>query len=239
MAESDSPLLEVTDVSFSYQNHPALKDINIRIEEGEFAAITGPNGGGKSTLLHLILQFDRPNTGHVRLWGKPPRKRLSNVGYVPQRVIVNTSLPLTVFDVVLMGSISRTHMLKSYSAADKQNTREALEKVGLDEHRTRPFTELSGGQRQRALLARALISKPSLLLLDEPLANIDPTWQHQLYHLLKELREEHNTTILLVTHDITPIREQLDYVICVNQTVTVHEPQTTGEHTHTITSCYE
>jgi zinc transport system ATP-binding protein len=239
MPESDSPLLSLTDVSFSYHNHPALQDVTFTLKEGEFAAITGPNGGGKSTLLHLILQFDRPNEGHVRLWGEPPRVQLSSVGYVPQRVTVNTSLPLTVFDVVLMGCISQTHMREEYSARDRQNTHEALAAVGLERAAERLFTTLSGGQRQRALLARAMVSNPALLLLDEPLANIDPGWQHQLYTLLEKRRSEHNTAILFVTHDITPIREQLDYVICVNQTVTVHEPQSPSEHTHPITNYYE
>jgi len=230
--EPSSSLISFQDVSFEFGDTQVIENASFTVFEGSFTAITGPNGGGKSTLLKLILNFFSPSSGQITLWETHPSNSLHRIGYVPQITSINDSVPLTVRDVVLMGVLSKEHMNKPYSAKDHEAVHSALEHVGMLDMQHRLLTELSGGQRQRVLIARGIVSAPDLLLLDEPLSNIDPAWQTHLYDLLEELQSEHHINIMLVTHDFTPIVNQITQVLCVNRTVTLHEPQDVYNHTH-------
>ncbi|HNR35338.1 MAG TPA: ABC transporter ATP-binding protein [Candidatus Hydrogenedentes bacterium] len=207
-------------VSFAYEGEPVLSDVNLRIDDGDFVSIIGPNGGGKTTLLKLILGLLRPQMGSIRVLDRPPVQARSQVGYVPQFFQFDTSFPVRVLDVVLMGRLHRIPFAGRYRPEDRESAKSALRDVELGDMASSPFAALSGGQRQRALIARALASEPRLLLLDEPTANIDPAVQNELFRLLDELSRR--LTILMVTHDIGFVSSSIRRVVCVNRTVVVH-----------------
>lgn len=218
-------------VTFAYHSgETILKDINVTLQETDFTAITGPNGGGKSTLLKLFLGLLTPQTGSIRVFGKYPQTSVSQLGYMPQRINVNSNVPVTALQTVLMGRLSTRIIGHSFTKSDIEAARTALDNVGLSEFAATPFSELSGGQQQRTLLARAIVNNPRMLLLDEPLANIDPQWQTYLFDLLTDLKS--SMGIVLVTHDLTPLLEITDGVLCINRTAQHHPPQAFMEHTH-------
>lgn len=207
-------------VSFAYDGVPALTDANLRIDDGDFVSVIGPNGGGKTTLLKLILGLLRPQRGAVRVLDRTPVQARAQVGYVPQFFQFDASFPVRVLDVVLMGRLHRIPFVGRYRAADRDAAEAALRDVELGDVSPRPFSSLSGGQRQRVLIARALASEPRLLLLDEPTANVDPAVQDELFHLLDELSRR--LTIMMVTHDMGFVSTAIRRVVCVNRTVVVH-----------------
>jgi zinc transport system ATP-binding protein len=186
----------------------------------------GPNGGGKTTLLRLILGLHRPTAGSVRVFGRPPQESRARIGYVPQHSHTDPSFPATVLDVVLMGRLGRTRVFGPYSRADREVAMRSLEDVALEELAERPFSNLSGGQTQRVLIARALASEPELLLLDEPTANLDIAMENELYSIIQTLKER--LTVLLASHDLAFVSGYTDTVACVNRRVAVH---TTSEVT--------
>ncbi|MCF8070324.1 MAG: ABC transporter ATP-binding protein [Desulfobacterales bacterium] len=206
-------------VSFSYEDTPVLKDVNLAVARGDFASIVGPNGGGKTSLLKLILGSVRPDKGNVRVLGNSPEGARFNVGYMPQYVMVDLQFPVTVMDVVLMGRLGRDTGGR-YSKKDRDIAKRALEEVNLSNIVNNSFSALSGGQRQRVLIARALSCEPSILLLDEPMANVDPAAEEALFGILRELNKR--MTILLVTHDIGFVSQIVKSVICVNRKVVAH-----------------
>jgi zinc transport system ATP-binding protein len=183
-------------------------------------ALVGPNGGGKTTLLRLILGLERPDTGDVRVFGQAPARGRERIAYVPQHARYDTHFPVDVMDVVLMGRLGRKPTLR-YSKEDRAAAAAALGDVGLDGAEHRPFADLSGGQRQRVLIARAIAGNPELLLMDEPTANIDTPTQDKLYQLLKEFNQR--MAIVLVSHDIGVVPQILTTIICVNRTVATHD----------------
>ena len=197
-AMSNSQVIELEDVCFGYEHQEVLHNISLTLEEGQFAVMVGPNGGGKTTLLRLILGLLTPRYGRVRLFGQAPVLTRRLVGYVPQSLHYDAHFPASVEDVVLMGRVER-HLFGPYRRADRTAAASALEQVGLGGYGRRPFRALSGGERQRVLMARALASEPQLLLLDEPGANLDPGSSRQVYELLRELNRR--VTILLVSHE--------------------------------------
>jgi zinc transport system ATP-binding protein len=224
--DGDYNAVELQNVSFSYGHKRVLEEVNFAIEKGDMVSIIGPNGGGKSTLLRLILGLLPPDRGRVRVFGRSPRNAQRQLGYVPQYFNFDQQFPVTVLDVVLTGRLSK--FLGFYSSADKEAAHHALEEVRLHDVAGRPFSELSGGQRQRVLIARALAGSPSILLLDEPTANVDAAVGSLLYELLEELNRRH--TILLVSHDVGFVSGITTRVLCVNTKVHEHPVEEVDEH---------
>jgi zinc transport system ATP-binding protein len=213
--------IEVDGLSFAFGNgRPVLEDVNLRVDELDFASVIGPNGGGKTTLVKLFLGLHQPTRGSVRILGTTPEKARRQVGYMPQHATLDPSFPVRVLDVVLMGRLGTSRRLGSLSPADKTAALAALSQVGLEGLHRRPFSDLSGGERQRVLVARALASKPRLLLLDEPASGLDQRVEHDFFELLSDLNRE--ITIVLVSHDLGFVSRYVRTVICVNRTVAVH-----------------
>jgi zinc transport system ATP-binding protein len=206
-------------VTFAYNAVPVLEHVSLSVREGEFAAIVGPNGGGKTTLLKLALGLLRPTSGVVRLFGQAPRTARHRAGYTPQHADFDPHFPVTVMDVVLMGRVEKRRG-GAYGRLDRESAEAALAEMGLVDVAGRPFDSLSGGQRQRALIARALVANPELLLLDEPTANVDAMAGNRLLETLHELSRR--MTIAMVSHDLGFVSSMVQSVICVNREVVVH-----------------
>ncbi len=223
-----NPLIELQDLNFQYQGVPVLQRITFKIVEGEFIGIIGPNGGGKTTLLKIILGFLKPQSGKVSINGMAPAEARGIMAYVPQTKGFDRDFPITVLEVVLMGRLSRLSWLGRYSRSDRQIACESLEKVGLGAFANRPFGTLSGGQAQRVLIARALASQPRLLLLDEPTASVDAESENEINSMLKELSA--HMTILMVTHDLDAIIKDVQKVISVRGEAAMLQPADVCEH---------
>ncbi len=229
-------LLKVENLSFSYDKETILRDVSFKIDNKEFVAIIGPNGGGKSTLLKLIMGQLEPKSGHITLLTKSPKEAREEVGYVPQNTNVNLEFPIRVLDVVMMGNpkifCSKLPAWKRlfsirYSDAEKSCAYKTLQKVGMDSFIYRRIGDLSGGQRQRVMIARALCANPKLLILDEPTSNIDIEGQKQIFALLKEL--SHEMGILIVSHDISVI-SYADKVLYLNRSAYYHDLKSSPIH---------
>ena len=213
-------VIEFQSVSFAYEQQLVLENVSLSILQGDFASIVGPNGGGKTTMLKLMLGLLTPKTGTVLLFGESPKRTRKRVGYTPQFLQVDYCFPVSVFDVVLMGRLREGGWKSRYDKADKAAAEQALDTMRLADAKNASFRSLSGGQRQRVLIARALCANPELLLLDEPTSNIDPSSEEILFDILGELNRL--LTIILVSHDIGFVSRLVKTVICVNQTVAVH-----------------
>ncbi len=222
----DNIIVELQHIFFSYSDVPVLEDVNITIEQKDFLAIIGPNGGGKTTILKLILALLKPNKGIVRVFGTMPRQARKFIGYLPQHFSSDFDFPISVMEVVSMGRLGKKGLGRRYTKADIEKCLEALERVGMEEFKEREIGNLSGGQRQRVLIARALTAEPRLLLLDEPVSSIDTQWQESFYRLLHELNKE--IAIILVTHDIGVISEYIDKIACVNRKLYYHGSKKEG-----------
>lgn len=214
------PVISLHGVSFAYDGQDVLTDINLTVHVGDFMAVVGPNGGGKTTLVKLILGLLSPKTGEVRVLGADPASTRPAIGYVPQHAVVQPSFPITVLDAVLLGLRNRGGLLTGrrwpgYSAAEKNKAMESLRLVDMLDFATRRFDALSGGQKQRVLVARALVSDPGLLLFDEPTSNIDPHGKLCLFDLLSALSSR--ITILMVSHDLISASTRINSVAAVNQ----------------------
>lgn len=221
MSDATPPVIEINDLTFAYgPTEPILQDVNLAIEAGDFASIIGPNGGGKTTLVKLILGLLQPQKGQIKVFGQCPEAARPRIGAMPQHGVSDPHFPICVIDVVLMGRLRPHRGIGPFSAADRAAASEALERVGLDHLAKRPFATLSGGQRQRVLLARAIAPKPDLLLLDEPEAGLDRKVEQDFFDLLQVLNEE--TTVVLVSHDLGFVASFVRTVVCVHGTVDVH-----------------
>lgn len=218
----------IKNLSFSYQESPVLTRVSFDIEQGQFVGIIGPNGGGKTTLIKLILGFLKPLMGSVEVFGTSPVAARQHMAYVPQSLRFDKQFPIAVLELVLEGRLAHLPWYGRFSAEDKRIALEALERVGLADLRHRPFGSLSGGQVQRVLIARALASEPKLLLLDEPTANVDAVAGADIYAILKDLQGE--MTILMVTHNLQAAIEIVERVICIQNTALVLTPQQVCEH---------
>ena len=226
------PAVELRDVTFRYPGGETLplvlEDVTLRVEADDYLGLIGPNGGGKTTLLRIMLGLLRPQRGTVTVLGGTPLQVRSRIGYVPQHAQIDTSVPATVLDVVLMGRLGRAGPVGPYGKPDRSAAAEALREVGLYGLRRRPFSQLSGGQRQRVLIARALASRPELLLLDEPTASLDVGVERDFHELLGRLVER--LTVVVVSHDVAFVSETVGKVVCVRGTVAVHPTaELTGE----------
>jgi len=213
------PAIELQDVGFSYNGIPVLEKVNLSIGREEFLSVVGPNGGGKTTLLKIILGLLKPSTGRVRVFGAPPERNRERMGYMPQHTQFDPQFPVSVMDVVLMGNLG-SRRGGPYSRRDRDEGCRVLDQVDMCGQSRNSFSSLSGGQRQRVLLARALISEPEILLLDEPTANVDVGIESKLDRILKNLKK--HMTILMVTHDLGFVTHMVESVICVNRKVVVH-----------------
>lgn len=216
-----TPAIEVERVSYSYEGAEVLMDVTFSLERGEFLGIIGPNGGGKTTLLKLLLGILKPDRGKIRILGQEPHDASHRVGYVPQNMGSSRSFPVSVMEVALMGRLSRSRMGRRYTEEDREKVRQVLEKVGMWEYRNRPIGKLSGGQRQRVFIARALCTDPEILFLDEPTAGVDAEFQTHIYDFLKELNRE--VTIVVITHDIGIVSSYMKSIACLNRHFIFHE----------------
>lgn len=215
-------------VAFSYQDAPVLKNVTFTIKEGEFVGIIGPNGGGKTTLLKLIMGFLKPNTGSIQIFGKAPLISLKSIAYVPQTARFDRQFPISVMELVLSGRLSTLPWHGQYSQKDKSKALNALERVGLTHLKEAAFGTLSGGQAQRALIARALVSEPKLLLLDEPTASVDAQAEADIYNILESLKGQ--MTMIMVTHDLAAVVNKLERVILVQGGAISLTPEEVCEH---------
>lgn len=208
-------------VCVSYGGVPALEDVDLSVRQRDFLGVIGPNGGGKTTLLKVILGLIPPARGEVAVFGGRPRDAGKLIGYVPQYIPFDRAFPISVWDVVLMGRLARAPRWGYFTTADRARTREALKTVEMLDMKDRPIGALSEGQKQRVFIARALVTDPKLLLLDEPTASIDPCMQEGIFHILDRLRE--TMAIVLVTHDIGVLSAHVDTIACLNQRLHYHE----------------
>jgi len=214
-------IVRFEEVSFSFHETPAVKNVSLVIEDGDFVSVIGPNGGGKTTLAKLMLGLLKPDKGKIKVFGKNPAVSRERVGYVPQFSLFDPQFPATVMDVALMGRLKRGIVF--YGKADKAAAFNALDEVGLQGLERRSFSELSGGQRQRLLIARAIAGDPDLLLLDEPTSSVDTAVEKKIGELLQTL---HNRmTIIMITHDLGFVSQCVDKLVCVNTEVRLHETQ--------------
>ena len=227
----NSHVVGMQKVSFGYSEEKILVDVSLTIHKGDFISIVGPNGGGKTTLLKLMIGLIKPDSGSVSILGKSPQASCSKIGYVPQHCNVDSKFPATVLDVVIMGTLDSSFKIGRASKTDKLIAMDALKKVKMEEYAKRSFSSLSGGQKQRVLIARSLASQPKILLLDEPTANLDPAVEEEIYTQLKELTNK--ITVVIVSHDLSFVTSHTDRVVCVNKTVHVHPAvEITGEVMH-------
>jgi zinc transport system ATP-binding protein len=220
---SATPVLAFENVSFSYGVVPVLENVSFSIAKGESVCIVGPNGGGKTTLVKLILGLLEPSAGEIRVFGGPPKTTRRRIGYMPQHLLYDPLFPVTARDIVLMGRLTSGGLRGFFGwpdGKDREAAAEALRQVGMEEFSRRPFSSLSGGQRQRVLIARALAGRPDLLLLDEPTSNVDTLVEARLLDLLRDLNER--MTVMMVTHDLGFVSEMVEKVVCVNRRVIVH-----------------
>ena len=220
MNDQQVPLLSIKNLYAGYEQENILEDINLEMYPSDFIGLIGPNGGGKTTLLKVILGLLPPNRGEVRILGMEPRHGRKMMGYVPQFVDSDKYFPITVWECVSLGLISGWAPFRRFSKDEKYHIEQSLKQVGIWNLHRKQMGELSGGQRQRVLIARALISNPKFLLLDEPTASIDAHVTQDVYDLLRSLNQ--NMAILLITHDMMAISSYTKTIACLNRKLIYH-----------------
>jgi zinc transport system ATP-binding protein len=216
--------VELEDVDFAYRAVPVLERINLTVEPGDFLGIIGPNGSGKTTLLRIMLGLLPPQRGAVRLFGHPPAsfRQWGRLGYVPQKATLDPALPVTVHEVVATGLLPSLGLFGRIGGAERKRIAEVLGQVGMEIHAGARIGALSAGQQQRVLIARALVSKPELLILDEPTGGVDPEAQTSFYALLHHLNRERDVTLVLVSHDIGVVAKEVTKLACLNRRLVFH-----------------
>ena len=220
------PFVELEDVDFDYGAGPVLERINLTVEAGDFLGIIGPNGSGKTTLLRIILGLLPPTRGAVRLFGHPPGAfgQWGRLGYVPQRALLDPGLPATVHEVVASGLVPSLGLFRRIGPAERRRIGDALAHVAMQDDAAAHIGALSPGLQQRVLIARALVSNPELLILDEPTGGVDPEAQSSFYALLRHLNRERDVTLILVSHDIAVVAQEVTKLACLNRRLVFHGP---------------
>lgn len=229
--------IEISDIDVFYEEVRALKKVSLEVKEGDYLAIMGPNGGGKSTLLKSILGLIEIEKGNIKIFGKEPKKNRHLIGYVPQISNVDKNFPITVIEVVLLGAQKKgLSLFHRYKESERKEAEKYIELVGLKGMENRRISKLSGGEFQKMLIARALLTDPKLLLLDEPTASIDAKSSQEIYSLLGKLNEK--ITILLVTHNVLAISSNVKELACLNETLVYHgEPELSQEVINKMYGC--
>jgi zinc transport system ATP-binding protein len=219
-------VIRAAGVTFGYGPEPVLDAVDLTLRPGEFVALVGPNGSGKSTLLRALLGILTPWRGTVELFGAPPRELTDRwrLGYVSQRARLAPTVPVTVAEAVATGRLARQGWWRRTRRADRDAVDHALEAVALSHLRGAPLTSLSGGQQQRVLIAKALASDPELLILDEPIAGVDAAAQRQFRDSIVHLVGEHGAAVLLVSHELGAVADDLDRVIVLKRRVVFDGP---------------
>jgi zinc transport system ATP-binding protein len=215
--------VEIDNLSFGYPGGSLVLDnVSLKVEEHEFVGIIGPNGGGKSTLLKLMLGILDPQSGSIRLFGQSPKESRKRIGYVPQYSTFVRNFPISVVDTVALGLVGNGSMFGGIRRHEREIARQTLSRLGVEHLSSRNISSLSGGQLQRVLIARALISKPSLLLLDEPTASVDPHGEEDIFKILVSLKEK--LTIIVVSHDVGFVSSYVTKIACVHKNIVIHKP---------------
>lgn len=218
-------LIRLEDVSFRYDSEAVLEHITLEVHTGDFVGIIGPNGSGKTTLLRIILGRLTPQHGQVHLFGQPATHfhERFRLGYVPQKISYgDVPFPVTVAELVMEGRVARAGLWRRLTTTDRQAVDQALASVGMASTHQRLLRELSGGQQQRVFIARALASQPELLILDEPTVGVDRESQEEFYELLSQLRQEKALTLVMVSHDVDVVLNEVNKLICVNKQLVYH-----------------
>jgi len=218
------PIFSVDNLCFEARGQTILQNISFEIFHGEYIAIIGPNGGGKTTLIRLLLGLETPTQGSIKIFGKELQKfkQWYKIGYVPQRAsLVDANFPATVEDIVKMGRVAKRGFFAGLTKEDKLKVEDAMVKMDIVHLRDKMVGRLSGGQRQRVMIARALASSPEILILDEPNTGVDVKSQQRFYALLKKLNQEENITILFITHDIGVIADDIGRLFTINRNATI------------------
>lgn len=213
-------IIRFKNVFFSYGQNLVLEDINFSVAENEFVVLMGPNGGGKSTMLKIILGLIKPDKGKIIVFDKEPPSNKQKIGYLAQYSHFDISFPISVFDLVVMGRYS--YVGRYYNKEDRKAAMEALQKLNMGSFYKRHISQLSGGQLQRALIARAIVKKPRILLLDEPMSSVDPEAQKSIYDILSRLNRD--MAIILITHDTSVVSSKIGSIACLNRNLYYHGP---------------
>jgi len=220
-------VIEGEGISFSYnKNMDVLSDICFDVSEQDFVGLIGPNGGGKSTLLKIIVGLLTPDKGEIKVFGGTPESARNKIGYVPQYSQIDLDYPISVWEIVISGLLGRKSLGSGYNDRDRKKTMDVLEEMKLVDLKDVAVGELSGGQRQRVLLSRALVRSPKLLLLDEPRNNVDRESGNDLYKLLHKLNKE--ITVFIVSHDIGTVSKYVNKLFCLNKTMVCNKAKLVG-----------
>lgn len=223
-----NPIIEIKNLSAGYDGRTVLRDVNLTVYQRDFLGIIGPNGGGKTTLIKCILGLLKPTAGEVIFHSSRAAHSQFTMGYLPQYNTIDRKFPITVEEVILSGLSSKKSLTSRFSAELREKAHEVIARMGLDGLEDRAIGALSGGQLQRALLGRAIISDPEVVILDEPSTYIDKRFEARLYELLAEINKD--CAIILVSHDIGTVLQQVKSIACVNETLDYHpDAGVTGE----------
>ncbi len=232
----DTAIFEAKNLSYKINGSDIIKDISFIVKKGEYAAVIGPNGGGKTSLIRLLLGLEKKSSGEIKLFGQKQKSFSSwdKIGYVPQRVSqIDRYFPATVEEVVKMGRTAKRGLFQKERQEDKEAVRNAMLKMDVTNLKDKLVGELSGGQRQRVMIARALASEPEVLILDEPNTGVDMVSQNRFYTLLRELNKNDGMTIIFITHDVGVIADDIQTMLCINQTLLA------CDNPHEVLSCGE
>lgn len=234
---SSVPALSISHVSIAYHHEPIVFDLSVTIPSGVMAAVIGPNGAGKTTLIKSILGLVKPIAGTIQIYGKKLHSEKNMVAYVPQRAALDWDFPLTVIDVVVMGSYAKLGWFSRPSKKEYQEAMRAIETVGLSAYAHQPIGELSGGQQQRMLVARALVQNSDLYILDEPFAGVDMATEQLLQGLLKSLADQ-GKTIIVVHHDLHTVKQYFNWALLLNKTLVAAGPLDQSFTQHNVLSVF-
>lgn len=215
-----NPIIQINGLCAGYDGKTVLNQVDLAVYEKDFLGIIGPNGGGKTTLIKCILGLHHPLQGHIRFYKKGQEVSEINMGYLPQYNSIDKKFPISVYEVVLSGLSKQKSLFRRYSKEQHEQVRQMIVRMGLEGLEERSIGSLSGGQLQRALLGRALVSNPEVVILDEPNTYIDKRFEAKLYSLLEEINQER--AIILVSHDIGTVLKNVKTIACVNETVHYH-----------------